>query len=124
MATEYRDEATGFITRTNETAPSETAPIKYDRRDQIEALLLDKFGVISPENQAKLDEDYPPSKVQESVTPKFGEVDMGYRGTAQSGRIYTEAELQNHSFFMANKADILLAQREGRVSANAYEPRG
>lgn len=119
MATEYKDEATGFITRTNETP----APVKVNQRDQIEALLLSKFGVISPENQANLDKDFPRQEVQESVTPKFGEIGHGERTPAASGRIYTEAELQNHSFFMTNKADILLAEREGRVQANMYEPR-
>lgn len=118
MGTEYKDEATGFITRTNEPAP-----VKVSQRDQIEAVLIGRFGFISPENQANLDKDFPRPEVQETATPKFGDIRHGERLPAASGRIYREDELQNHSFFMAHKEDILLAQREGRVDANFYEPR-
>jgi len=127
MGIEYKDERTGFITRSNERP----AQVQVNHRGQIdlsrhqiEAFLLSQFGVISPENQANLDKEYPRQEVQESVAPKFGEIGHGERTPAASGRIYTEAELQNHSFFMANKADILVAQREGRLNVNVYEPRG
>lgn len=118
MGIQYKDEATGFVTRT-----SETAPVQISERERIEAVLLRRDGVISPENQALLDKDFPLSEMQVGSTPKFGEIGHGERTPTESGRIYTEAELQNHSFFMAHKADILLAQREGRVDANFYEPR-
>lgn len=50
-----------------------------------------------------------------AVTP-VGRVQQGVQ-TPQgaAGRIYTAEELTDHAFFMANKADILLAQREGRI---------
>lgn len=127
MGNEYKDEATGFMTRTSERP----APVQVNHRgevvlsrDQIEAFLISAYGVISPENQATLDKDYPRPEAQENVKPKFGEIGHGEHTPAESGRIYTEAELQNHSFFMAHKEDILLAQREGRLNVNVYEPRG
>lgn len=127
MATEYKDEVTGFITRTSERPASVQVNQREQvelKREQVEAFLVSQFGLISPENQAALDKDYPFPELHESAAPRFGEIGHGERTPAESGRIYTEAELQNHSFFIAHKADILLAQREGRVNANVYEPRG
>lgn len=50
--------------------------------------------------------------------PKFGDVGLG-EGTREvggSGRVYTQAEISNHQFYLANKADILLASKEGRIN--------
>ena len=46
--------------------------------------------------------------------PKFGAVGQGVR-TESAQRVYTLAEIQDHQFFLKNKDDILLAQREGRI---------
>ena len=67
MGIEYKDEATGFVIRSNEPAP-----VEVSQREQIEGILLGRFGFISPENKALLDNDYPIAEVQESVAPKFG----------------------------------------------------
>ena len=45
----------------------------------------------------------------------IGDVGQGTRN-AGAGRVYTTTELNDHTFFMANKADILLAQKEGRIT--------
>jgi hypothetical protein len=45
----------------------------------------------------------------------FGDVGQGSRNAGGS-RIYTRAELNDHTFFTANKQDILLAQQEGRIT--------
>ena len=46
--------------------------------------------------------------------PQFGDIGQGNR-TESAQRVYTIEELNDHAFFSANKADILLAQREGRI---------
>lgn len=46
--------------------------------------------------------------------PVFGDVGQGAR--AQSAqRVYTQAELSDFAFFTEHKADILAAQRDGRI---------
>jgi hypothetical protein len=49
--------------------------------------------------------------------PQFGNVGQGARGET-AARIYSASELNNFAFFTANKADILLAQREGRITSD------
>ena len=46
--------------------------------------------------------------------PKFGDVGQGVR-TESAQRVYSLAEITDHQFFLKNKDDILLAQREGRI---------
>ena len=46
--------------------------------------------------------------------PVFGDVGQGNRGESAQ-RVYTQAELNDFAFFQEHKADILLAQREGRI---------
>lgn len=45
----------------------------------------------------------------------FGEINQGTRN-AGGGRVYSTSELNDHTFFMAHQADILLAQKEGRIT--------
>ena len=47
--------------------------------------------------------------------PTFGAIGQGSRGES-AGRVYAASELNDHAFFLANKADILLAQKEGRIT--------
>jgi len=47
--------------------------------------------------------------------PKFGDVGQGPRGDSAQ-RVYTRAQIANFAFYEANKADILLAEREGRIT--------
>jgi TolA-binding protein len=47
--------------------------------------------------------------------PVFGDVGQGARA-ASAQRVYTAKELNDHAFFMEHKADIHLAQREGRIT--------
>lgn len=49
--------------------------------------------------------------------PGFGTVGQGARGESAQ-RIYKASELNDHAFFVANKADILAAQREGRITSD------
>lgn len=44
----------------------------------------------------------------------FGNVNQGTRSEA-AARVYKQSELSNFSFFQEHKADILAAQREGRI---------
>ena len=46
--------------------------------------------------------------------PVFGDVGQGNRSESAQ-RVYTQAELNDFAFFQEHKADILLAQREGRI---------
>jgi hypothetical protein len=45
----------------------------------------------------------------------FGDVGQGVRGDGSGKRIYTTAEIKDFQFWTANRSDIELAQREGRV---------
>jgi hypothetical protein len=47
--------------------------------------------------------------------PVFGNVGQGKTGDAVAGRIYTNEELKDSAFFKANQADIMRAQKEGRI---------
>ena len=47
--------------------------------------------------------------------PVFGDVGQGSRGNSAQ-RVYSRAEISNFAFFEEHKADILLAQREGRIT--------
>lgn len=47
--------------------------------------------------------------------PAFGNVGQGATRGETAQRVYTTTEIQNHEFFVKNKDDILLAQREGRI---------
>jgi len=47
--------------------------------------------------------------------PKFGDVGQGTRGES-AARIYSRSELNDFSFYQANKNDILLAYKEGRIA--------
>ena len=49
--------------------------------------------------------------------PSFGSVGQGTRGES-AARVYAQSELNDHAFFEANKADILAAQREGRITSD------
>ena len=49
--------------------------------------------------------------------PTFGNVGQGPRGES-AARVYTQTELNSHEFFVANKTDILLAQKEGRITSD------
>ena len=52
------------------------------------------------------------------IKPKpFGDVGQGARGESAQ-RVYTTTELNDFSFFTKHKADILLAQKEGRIVAD------
>jgi hypothetical protein len=46
--------------------------------------------------------------------PVYGDVGQGSRSESAQ-RVYTQAELNDFAFFQEHKADILLAQREGRI---------
>lgn len=48
------------------------------------------------------------------AAPTFTDVGQGHRDDGAARR-YRQSELKDHTFFMANKADILKAQREGRI---------
>ena len=50
-----------------------------------------------------------------TTKPGFGNVGQGTRGESAS-RIYKASELNDHAFFVKNKADILAAQKEGRIT--------
>lgn len=70
------------------------------------------IGTTREELEADADEliaTFPKSK------PVFGDVGQGVRGDA-APRIYSRSELNNFSFFQKNKADILLAEKEGRIT--------
>lgn len=54
---------------------------------------------------------FPPAR------PTFGNVGQGNRDQG-TPRVYKQSELNNHKFFMDNKADILAAQKEGRITAD------
>lgn len=56
----------------------------------------------------ELSQDFKPSR------PTFGDIGQGPRGEG-SARVYTSAELNDHAFYLANKADINLALKEGRL---------
>jgi hypothetical protein len=47
--------------------------------------------------------------------PAFGVVGQGPRGEG-AARVYSRAELNDFAFFQKNKTDILLAQKEGRIT--------
>lgn len=47
--------------------------------------------------------------------PVFGDVGQGTRASSAQ-RVYTTKELNDFAFFQENKADILLAYREGRIT--------
>lgn len=47
--------------------------------------------------------------------PVFGDVGQGPRGES-APRVYSRDELNDFSFYQKNKADILLAQKEGRIT--------
>ena len=47
--------------------------------------------------------------------PTFGNVGQGTRGES-AARVYVQSELNDHAFFQANKADILAALKEGRIT--------
>lgn len=47
--------------------------------------------------------------------PVFGDVGQGPRGES-APRIYSRDELNNFAFYQKNKEDILLAQKEGRIT--------
>lgn len=47
--------------------------------------------------------------------PKFGDVGQGPRGES-SQKVYTRTELNDFTFFMKNKDDILAAYKEGRIA--------
>jgi len=47
--------------------------------------------------------------------PKFGDVGQGARGES-AAHIYTRSELNDFTFYQANKADIQLAYKEGRIA--------
>ena len=47
--------------------------------------------------------------------PKFGDVGQGARGESAQ-RIYSRSELNDFTFYQANKADIALAYKEGRIA--------
>ena len=47
--------------------------------------------------------------------PAFGSVGQGARGES-AARVYTRSELNDHAFFQENKADILRAVKEGRIT--------
>ncbi len=49
--------------------------------------------------------------------PVFGDVQQGSRGES-AARVYKQSELNDFTFFTANKADILAAQREGRITSD------
>lgn len=49
--------------------------------------------------------------------PSFGSVGQGQRGES-AARVYTQAELNSFAFYQANKTDILLAQKEGRITSD------
>lgn len=46
--------------------------------------------------------------------PVYGSVGQGARSDG-AARVYKQSELNNHEFFQAHRADILAAQREGRI---------
>lgn len=45
----------------------------------------------------------------------YGDVGQGQRGDVPAQRVYTTAEINDFAFFQEHKADILVAQREGRI---------
>lgn len=49
--------------------------------------------------------------------PAFGSVGQGAR-TDAAARVYKQAELNDHAFFLAHKDDILAAYREGRITTD------
>jgi len=49
--------------------------------------------------------------------PAFGNVGQGQRGET-GARVYTQSELNDHAFFQANKADIMTAASEGRITSD------
>lgn len=48
------------------------------------------------------------------VAPAAGGADLGPGGSA-APRIYSSAQLANHEFYKANREDIMMAIREGRI---------
>jgi hypothetical protein len=50
--------------------------------------------------------------------PVFGEVGQGKKGDPPAGRIYTNEELQDSAFFKTHQADIMRAQKEGRIKTD------
>lgn len=55
------------------------------------------------------------AEVLKGTKPAFGTV-TATSTTQPVGRIYKQSELNNHVFFQANKADILAAVNEGRIT--------
>ena len=53
--------------------------------------------------------------VLKAQKPPFGTVTTTSTSSA-AGRIYKQSELNDHAFFQANKADILAAYKEGRIT--------
>ena len=49
--------------------------------------------------------------------PTFGSVGQGPRGES-AARVYAQSELNDHAFYQANKADIMAALKEGRITSD------
>lgn len=54
-----------------------------------------------------------------NTKPSFGNVGQGATRGETAQRVYTLAEIADHAFYLEHKADILLAQKEGRIVTGA-----
>lgn len=72
--------------------------------------------VGSTREELEADADDILSSFPAASKPKFGDVGQGARTEKSAQRVYSRSELNDFSFYQANKADILLAYKEGRIA--------
>ena len=70
-----------------------------------------RSGGVTEQDRLEIDRDFP-EEVSLSV---FGDAGQGRRTPSSVTAFYTQEQLNDHAFYMANKADIFLALKEGRV---------